>query len=151
MQMRTTCLRRQNSYTESVPRPEQQRRQRRQRRCEAITCLSRVGKLARANFSRSAGQEVARTSGRLGGARARARPPTPVLLPGESQGQQSLVGCRLWGHTVHARGEGERVLALESREGTRASRRVEEGPGRQAPQAGARFASLPGSPRTSPA
>ena len=29
---------------------------------------------------------------------------------------------------LHARGEGERVLALESREGTRASRRVEEGP-----------------------
>ena len=27
----------------------------------------------------------------------------------------------------YARGEGERVLALESREGTRASRRVEEG------------------------
>ena len=27
---------------------------------------------------------------------------------------------------LHARGEGERVLALESREGTRASRRVEE-------------------------
>ena len=25
--------------------------------------------------------------------------PTPVLLPGESQGQQSLVGCRLWSHT----------------------------------------------------
>ena len=24
--------------------------------------------------------------------------PTPVFLPGESQGQQSLVGCRLWGH-----------------------------------------------------
>ena len=23
--------------------------------------------------------------------------PTPVLLPGESQGWQSLVGCRLWG------------------------------------------------------
>ena len=23
--------------------------------------------------------------------------PTPVLLPGESQGQQSLVGCRPWG------------------------------------------------------
>ena len=22
-----------------------------------------------------------------------------VLLPGESQGRQSLVGCRLWGHT----------------------------------------------------
>ena len=28
---------------------------------------------------------------------------------------------------LHVRGEGERVLALESREGTRASRRVEEG------------------------
>ena len=26
--------------------------------------------------------------------------PTPVFLPGESQGQGSLVGCRLWGHTV---------------------------------------------------
>ena len=25
--------------------------------------------------------------------------PTPVFLPGEPQGQQSLVGCRLWGHT----------------------------------------------------
>ena len=31
------------------------------------------------------------------------------------------------GSGLHARGEGERVLALESREGTRASRRVEEG------------------------
>ena len=28
---------------------------------------------------------------------------------------------------LHARGEGERVMALESREGTRASRRIEEG------------------------
>ena len=25
--------------------------------------------------------------------------PTPVFLPGESQGQGSLVGSRLWGHT----------------------------------------------------
>ena len=25
--------------------------------------------------------------------------PTPVPLPGESWGQRSLVGCRLWGHT----------------------------------------------------
>ena len=24
---------------------------------------------------------------------------TPVFLPGESEGQGSLVGCRLWGHT----------------------------------------------------
>ena len=25
--------------------------------------------------------------------------PTPVFLPGESQGQRTLVGCHLWGHT----------------------------------------------------
>ena len=25
--------------------------------------------------------------------------PTPVFLPGESQGQKSLVGCHLWGRT----------------------------------------------------
>ena len=25
---------------------------------------------------------------------------TPVFLPGESQGQRSLMGCRLWGHRV---------------------------------------------------
>ena len=25
--------------------------------------------------------------------------PTPLFLPGESQGLQNLVGCRLWGHT----------------------------------------------------
>ena len=25
--------------------------------------------------------------------------PTPVFLPRESQGQRSLVGCRIWGHT----------------------------------------------------
>ena len=25
--------------------------------------------------------------------------PAPVFLPGESQGRQSLVGCRLWGRT----------------------------------------------------
>ena len=27
------------------------------------------------------------------------RQPTPVFLPGESQGLGSLVGCRLWGRT----------------------------------------------------
>ena len=27
------------------------------------------------------------------------RHPTPVFLPGESQGRGSLVGCRLWGRT----------------------------------------------------
>ena len=25
--------------------------------------------------------------------------PTPIFLPGESQGQRSLVGCHLWGRT----------------------------------------------------
>ena len=25
--------------------------------------------------------------------------PTPVFLPGESQGRRGLVGCRLWGRT----------------------------------------------------
>ena len=29
----------------------------------------------------------------------KSRAPTPVFLPGESQGWRSLVGCRLWGHT----------------------------------------------------
>ena len=29
----------------------------------------------------------------------RAWQPTPVFLPGESQGRGSLVGCRLWGRT----------------------------------------------------
>ena len=32
--------------------------------------------------------------------------PTPVFLPGESQGQGSLVGCRLWGHTESDTTEG---------------------------------------------
>ena len=31
--------------------------------------------------------------------------PTPVVLPGESQGRGSLVGCRLWGHTESDRTE----------------------------------------------
>ena len=25
--------------------------------------------------------------------------PTPVFLPGEPQGRESLLGCHLWGHT----------------------------------------------------
>ena len=25
--------------------------------------------------------------------------PTPVFFPGETQGRQSMVGCRLWGRT----------------------------------------------------
>ena len=30
---------------------------------------------------------------------SRQQQPTPVLLPGESHGRRSLVGCRLWGRT----------------------------------------------------
>lgn len=52
-----------------------------QRRCQAITCLIPGEKLARANFCRSLGREVARTSGSAGGARARARSPVRCLLP----------------------------------------------------------------------
>ena len=32
--------------------------------------------------------------------------PTPVFLPGESQGRQSLMGCRLWGRTESDMTEG---------------------------------------------
>ena len=32
--------------------------------------------------------------------------PTPVLLPGESQGRGSLVGCRIWGRTESDMTEG---------------------------------------------
>ena len=32
--------------------------------------------------------------------------PTPVFLPGESQGQGSLVGCHLWDHTESDTTEG---------------------------------------------
>ena len=35
--------------------------------------------------------------------------PTPVFLPGESQGRGSLVGCCLWGHT-----ESDRLKRLSS-------------------------------------
>ena len=34
----------------------------------------------------------------VGNVRRRKWQPTPLYLPGESQGQRSLVGCRLWGH-----------------------------------------------------
>ena len=37
--------------------------------------------------------------------------PTPVFLPGESQGRGSLVGCRLWGHR-----ESDMTIILEALE-----------------------------------
>ena len=39
------------------------------------------------------------TKVRLIKAQRRQWQPTPVFLPGESQGRGSLVGCRLWGRT----------------------------------------------------
>ena len=35
----------------------------------------------------------------VGNVQRRKWQPTPLYFPGESQGQRSLVGCRLWGHT----------------------------------------------------
>ena len=37
--------------------------------------------------------------------------PTPVFLPGESQGRGSLVGCRLWGRTESDMIEGDLAVA----------------------------------------
>ena len=51
-------------------------------------------------------------------------------VPGRRRGRRGSQGASRAApgkSGLHARGEGERVLALESREGTRASRRVEEG------------------------
>ena len=42
--------------------------------------------------------------------------PTPVFLPGESQGQRSLVGCHLWGHT-----ELDTTKVMQQQQGTLAS------------------------------
>ena len=38
--------------------------------------------------------------------------PTPVCLPGESQGQRSLVGCRLCGHTESDTTEATRLSSI---------------------------------------
>ena len=40
-------------------------------------------------------------------------PPTPVFLPGESQGQGSLVGCRLWGRPESDTTEVTYLIVLE--------------------------------------
>ena len=53
--------------------------------------------------------------------------PTPVFLPGEFQGQRSLVGCSPWGHkesdtTEHARTE--LLLALGGRSDSRSPIRI---------------------------
>ena len=40
--------------------------------------------------------------------------PTPVFLPGESQGQRSLVGCPLWGHTESDTTEAMKRLSMHA-------------------------------------
>ena len=40
--------------------------------------------------------------------------PTPVFLPGESQGQRSLVGCYLWGRTESDTTEAKAAAAAAS-------------------------------------
>ena len=42
--------------------------------------------------------------------------PTPVFLPGESQGRWSLVGCRLWGRTESDMTESDLAAAADGRE-----------------------------------
>ena len=42
--------------------------------------------------------------------------PTPVFLPGESQGPGSLVGCRLWGRTESAWSDLAAVAAADVKE-----------------------------------
>ena len=42
--------------------------------------------------------------------------PTPVFLPGESQGPGSLVGCHLWGRTESDRTEDLAAAAAEKQE-----------------------------------
>ena len=43
--------------------------------------------------------------------------PTPVFLPGESQGRRSLVGCRLWGRTESDMSEVTSLQQQQQREG----------------------------------
>ena len=47
--------------------------------------------------------------------------PTPVFLPGKSQGQRSLVGCRLWGRTESDTTERLHFHALEKEMATHSS------------------------------
>ena len=56
--------------------------------------------------------------------------PIPVVLPGESQGQGSLVGCRLWGCTESDTTEATQQQQQqwpERGKGMRVGRQVEEG------------------------
>ena len=48
--------------------------------------------------------------------------PTPVFLPGDSQGRRSLVGCRLWGRT-----ESDTTEATQQQQQQRAFMRAARG------------------------
>ena len=48
--------------------------------------------------------------------------PTPVFLPGESQGRGSLVGCRLWGRT-----ESDTTEATEQQQQQQSKEEEEDG------------------------
>ena len=72
------------------------------------------------------GTHIARTGASQGFPRTAA--PMGVFSRGTTRSSGSLsCGAREVRSPFHARGEGERVMALESWEGTRASRRIEEG------------------------
>ena len=63
--------------------------------------------------------------------------PTPVFLPGESQGQGSLVGCRLWGRT-----ESDTTEVMQQQQG------LPGGSEESACNAGDLWGSIPGSERS---
>ena len=66
--------------------------------------------------------------------------PTPVFLPGESQGQRSLVGCHLWGHRV---GHNWSDLAAAARPSCQPSWNREAGEGRKGTGPCCRSSELP--------
>ena len=60
--------------------------------------------------------------------------PTPVFLPGESQGQRSWVGCHLWGHTESDTAEATwQQQQQDFRRGGAGGRTVQEKPCRSRP------------------
>ena len=61
-------------------------------RCSFFYCIDNVRKITFSNtICESSNYNILEGNGR------RQWPPTPVLLPGKSHGQRSLVGCSPWG------------------------------------------------------
>ena len=72
----------------------------RRRRWQRMKCLDNITNSMDMNLSRL--REIVEDRGAWHAAVhgvAKSWHPTPVLLPGKSQGWGSLVGCCLWGHT----------------------------------------------------